>query len=404
MSNKFFDQISGIIKVNLKGKKQERVINMALARGIYIWGIKKVNDNIQFKVRNSGWEALKSIADESGHEIEIVSERGLPFFKTVVKRRIGFLTGGLIFILALYLMSSFVWFIEVSGNKNITNNQILVTAAKYGVYQGAAKWSFSRNQVEEAMLRDISNLSYVKVDIRGVKANIEVVEKVLPKKEITGPCHIVAEKDGIVEELLILAGQANVKEGAVVAKGDILISGIVFPEENPYLVKPEGQEEEEPYLVRARGDVKARVWYEGYGECNLRSEKIFLSGQKQTRIFLETPWKIFKIKGNYPHDFSLAEEKVTKKELSTPLGSFGVVKEIKQEKVKQVNEYTEKEATEIAQAKAINSLKNKLPPGQKVINESYEVLSAPSDPILRVKVAVETIENIAVPEPLNVED
>ncbi|NLB88329.1 MAG: hypothetical protein GX790_03760, partial [Syntrophomonadaceae bacterium] len=61
MSNKFFNQLSGIIKVRIKGKKQERLINMALARGIYIWGVKKVENNIQFKVRSNGLEALKNI-------------------------------------------------------------------------------------------------------------------------------------------------------------------------------------------------------------------------------------------------------------------------------------------------------------------------------------------------------
>ena len=100
-------------------------------------------------------------------------------------------------------MSSFIWFVEVTGNNNVKTNQIIITAAKYGVYQGAAKWNFSRSEVEEGILRDLSSLSYVKVDIRGVKARIEVVEKVLPSDEITGPCHIVASKDGIIEDILI---------------------------------------------------------------------------------------------------------------------------------------------------------------------------------------------------------
>ena len=48
------------------------------------------------------------------------------------------------------------------------------------VYIGAAKWNFSRNDAEEAILREIKDLSYIKIDIRGVKAHIEVVEKVIP--------------------------------------------------------------------------------------------------------------------------------------------------------------------------------------------------------------------------------
>lgn len=88
-------------------------------------------------------------------------------------------------------MSSFVWFVEVNGNKKMETSKIMLTAAKYGVYQGAAKWNFSRTEVEKAMRRDLAQLSYVKLDIHGVKARIEVVEKILPRKDIAGPCHLV---------------------------------------------------------------------------------------------------------------------------------------------------------------------------------------------------------------------
>ncbi len=407
--SKIFNQISGIIKVKVKGKKPEKVINMALTRGIFIWGVKKVNDNIELKVRNSSIEALRNIVRESDHEIEVISQEGLPFFKNVVKRRLGFITGVLIFILALYFMSSFVWFIEVFGNEKIKKEQIILTAAKHGVYQGAAKWGFSRSQVEEAILRDLSNLTYVEIDIRGVKANIIVVEKILPKTEITGPCHMVAAKNGVIEDVLVLEGQANVAQDDVVVKGDILISGVIVPEENPYLIPPEPEEASdekdeiiEPDLVRARGVVKAKVWYEGYGECELKVERTEVTNKKQTQIFLITPNRKFKLKGNYPEEFTLFEERITEKKLSTPLGNFKLVKKTAQEKVKKVTEYTEEEAIAIAREKAVSILKKKLKEGQKVNTTNVELLSSPSELILRVKVSLEVIENIAIPEPINI--
>ncbi len=405
--SKIFNQISGVIQVNVKGKKPEKVINMALARGIYIWGIKKVDENIEFKVRNSSIEALQNIAAESKHEIEIMGERGLPFLKHVLKRRLGFITGVLIFILALYFMSSFIWFIEVIGNENLKKEQIILIAAKHGVYQGVAKWNFSRSQVEEAILRDLSSLAYVEIDIRGVQAKIIVVEKILPKAEITGPCHVVATKNGVIEDVLVLEGQASVGEGDVVAKGDILISGAVIPEENPFFIPPviEESDEEideivEPKLVRARGIVKAKVWYEGYGECKLKSEEITTTNKKQTQIFLITPGHEFKLRGNYPKDFALADEEISEKAIKTPLGTFKLLKKIKREKTKKVIEYTEEEAVKMAKDNAVAILRKKLKDGQKVNTTNVEVLSVPSELILRVKVSMEVIENIAVAEPI----
>jgi similar to stage IV sporulation protein len=404
MANKLFDQVGGTIKVALKGKNQEKIINMASSRGIYIWDIKKSGDDLNFKVRTSGLKALQSLSEENGYNLEVTEKQGLPFYRNLFRRRLGFFTGALIFILALYIMSSFVWFIEVYGNKKVETSKIMLTAAKYGVYQGAAKWNFSRIEVEEAMLRDLSELSYVKLDIRGVKARIQVVEKILPKTDISGPCHIVATRDAVVEEVLALEGQVSVKPGDVVKKGDILISGVVFPEISPYIVSSEEEEDEEPqpYTVRARGRVKARVWYEGYGECRLHEEKLVLSGRKLSKIYIETPWKTLFVRGQRDKTYNLYEQEVKKRIVKTPPGEFGFFKVELKEKIKKTRDFSEKEAVAIARDYAMNRLIKKMGKNPKIGETQVDILSRPSDPILRVRITVETIEDIAVAQPINI--
>lgn len=406
MGNKLFDQVGGTIKVALKGKNQEKIINMASSRGIYIWDIKKNGDDLNFKVRTSGLKALQSISEENDYELDVREKQGLPFYRNLFRRRMGFFTGALIFILALYIMSSFVWFVEVDGNKKVESSKILLTAAKHGVYQGAAKWNFSRIEAEEAMLRDLGELSYVKLDIRGVKARIQVVEKILPKTDISGPCHIVATRDGVIEEVLALDGQANVKPGDVVKKGDILISGVVFPEKSPYIVnndeEEKEEEQEEPYTVRARGQVKARVWYEGYGECRLHEEKLVLSGRKLRKIYIETPWKTFLVKGQREKTYNLYEQKIKKRIVKSPLGDFGFFQVELKEKIKKTRDFTEKEAVKLAQERAMKTLARKMGDNTKISESRVDILSRPSDPILRARISVEAIEDIATAQPINI--
>jgi similar to stage IV sporulation protein len=404
MANKLFDQVGGTIKVVLKGQNGEKIINMAASRGIYIWDIKKNGDNLNLKVRTSGFKALKSISEENGYDLDITEKQGLPFYRNLFRRRLGFFTGALVFVLALYIMSSFVWFTEVQGNKRVDTSKIMLIAAKHGVYQGAAKWNFSRTEVEEAILRDLNELSYVKLDIQGVKARIEVVEKILPRNDISGPCHMAARRDGVVEEVLTLDGQAQVKTGDVVKKGDILISGVVFPEKSPYIVTSEEEEEEEvqPYTVRARGQVKARVWYEGYGECRLREEKIVLSGRKVSKIYVETPWKTIFITGQREKTYPLYRQVIKKKMFVSPLGEFGFYRVQMEEQTKKVTTFNEKEAVKIARERALEKLGGKMGKEQKINDSRLDILSRPSDPILRIRVLVETIEDIAIAQPINV--
>lgn len=399
MASKLFNQVSGMIAVSLKGKNTERVINMALTRGIFLWDIRRTPDGIDCKVRNSAYEALKSIAESNAFELTITDRQGLPFYKNLLKRRMGFVVGALIFIMALYSMSSFIWFVNISGNNNISKNRIMLSAARYGVYQGAAKWKFSRSEVESAMLRDIAGLSYVQIDILGVKANIKVVEKILPRNDITGPCHIVAQKDGVVEDMLILEGQAHTTPGTVVAKGDILISGIIFPEVQ---ANEAGKIEanNEAYEVRARGLVKARVWYEGYGECRLRTEKKVYTGRKRTVVYLETPWHNFLLKGAREADYALYSSKMSRTSVATPAGKVGIYRLKLKEKAVRITEYSEEEAVEIARERAMQVLTRKMGEAQKITDSRIDILSSPSDPILRVKVGAETIEDIAVAQPI----
>lgn len=400
MANKFSDQMGGFISLCLKGENYEKIINRALARGIYIWDIKRQDDLITLKVRTSGYEAFKTIADEHNYKIEVLKRQGMPFYKTVMKRRMGLLGGAVIFIAALYLMSSFLWLVQVSGNNKVDRNKILMTAAIHGIYPGAAKWNFSRTEVEEAMLRDLSGLSYIECDIRGVKANIKVVEKILPDHEITEPCHIVAAQEGVVEEVLVLEGQANVKPGTVVAKGDILISGIVYPPV-PYEMAAKPAPSSQPYQVRARGKVMARTWYEGYGECSLKSEKKVFTEKELNKLYLITPWKKVLVKGRGDNRFAIYEESGNEKVWHSPIGSWGFSSlSIKEQQIN-TTKYSEKEAVDIAREKALQSLHQKMEVSLKVSDSHFEVLSSPSDSIVRIKVSVESIQDISQAQPIS---
>ncbi|CFY00876.1 Putative stage IV sporulation YqfD [Syntrophomonas zehnderi OL-4] len=401
MANRFFDQIGGVMTLRLKGKNPERLINMALSRGIYIWDIKWRTENLQLRVRTSGFKALQSLAEENEFIIEVVSQEGWPFYKRIIKGRLGFLGGAAFFFITLYLMSSFVWFIQLSGNKEVNAQKILTSAARHGMYRGAAKWNFVCNNVEQSMLRDLPQLSYVQCEVRGVKVHIKVVEKILPQEDITGPCHIIAAKDGVIDDVLVLEGQANVQAGQVVGKGDILISGIVFPPAPYSMDENTPLPNLEPYPVRARGTVKARIWYEGYGECYLKQESKVYTGRKQSALFFITPWKEICLKRHDPTQFALFKKKEKQKLLSTPLGKWGYDKrDYLEQKIKVVS-YSAEEAVEVARELGVKKLSRQMQAGVKITDSHVQILSSPSDSIARVKVSVEGIEDISKAQPFN---
>lgn len=97
------------------------------------------------------------------------------------------------------------------------------------------------------------------MEIRGSRLIIELVKKELPPElEENIPCDIIASKDGIIEEIIALRGEALVEPGQTVSEGDVLITGKIMLGH-----EPDGEEEgSDTLFVHAEGIVRARVWYQ----------------------------------------------------------------------------------------------------------------------------------------------
>jgi len=155
-------------------------------------------------------------------------------------------------------------------------------------------------------------------------------------------------------------------------------------------------------MVRARGQVKARVWYEGYGECRLHEEKLVMSGRKLSKIYIETPWKTLFVKGPREKTYDFYEQEVNKRIVKSPAGEFGFFRVEMKEKIKETRDFTEKEAVKIARERAMKTLSKKMGKNLKITESRVDILSRPSDPILRARISVETIEDIAIAQPINI--
>ncbi len=399
LADKWGNFLGGFLTVVAKGTRLEQLVNLALTRGIFLWDVKKTQEGIRFRVRNSAYPALQNLAQEHGFALEVAHREGFPFYRQTVRQRRMLLWGAGLFVLALYLLSSFVWVIEVKGNAKVPAGQIRQTAARHGLYEGALKWTLSKNDIEEGLLKDLLQLSYVEVNIKGVQAEINVVEKILPDQP-AGPCHIVARKEGIIESVLVLKGQALVKEQETVGQGDILISGIVFPETGVTGdVRPGTLH---PQMVAAQGQVKARVWYEGYGECGMSEEKTVFTGRTAEKIEIVTPWVRFTLR-DYRQKFAQSAEEEKAYLAPSPWGQWGWLAKISREKKTVILTYSSQEALEKARNLAVERLKNQLGSGGKVMDSGIKVLSSPAEPVVRVKAFAEVIEEIGVPQPINLD-
>lgn len=402
--------IFGHVSLLVQGEALEKFLNMAAGRGIYLWDITRVGkDKMLVKVRLSGVKPLRHIARSTKSRFKIKSREGMPFVVQRMKKRKMLVIGAVLFLLVLYMLSSFIWFIDIEGNKNISDEKILSIARQAGLARGALIWQVDPPAVEQALKDKLPTISWVCVTIEGTRAKVEIVEKKMPAG--TGEheaAHIVAKKAGLVKEILVLSGQPAVKEGDTVVPGQILISGEIIPEvtEEPQTDDSLGEGPKPialPRYVHAKGMVRARVWYEGYGESQLVEKGKRLTGRELEQVRMKIGGKEIILKG--PKEIKFADYQVKQESKSLPTWrNITVPVELINVKYLELANYTEKrtraEARELAEQKALAAIKSQMPEDAKIMEQRVErIETGQQENLVRVKVFIETLEEIGTVKP-----
>lgn len=293
----FLRLILGFVEFEAKGGFAERFLNLCTINGITLWQVQ--NDGVKVKACTSikAYKNIKRSARNSGMKVKIIRKRGLPFFIRNNRARVGVAIGLLLVVSSLALSTCMLWNIEVSGNTKIKSEVLLESLNNNGVRIGVFKSKIDTIAIQEALLNEYKELAWVSINIFGTKAVLEVKENT-EKPEIADakkPMNIVAKKDGQIVLVEGHKGTNAVKEGDVVVKGDLLISGITL--------NADGSEK----TIRATGKVFAWTLTTVYGECET----------KETRNVLKTSgnkYYLYVLGGEIPLFFKCKGEKLYKGE------------------------------------------------------------------------------------------
>lgn len=289
---RIWNYFRGYAIIIVEGLKIERFLNLAVLNGIYIWDIHKVNyTTIKAKINIRNFSKLREIVKKTGSSIRIEDKRGFPFFLKRAKKRKFLYTGILLLIISVFMLSSYVWMIEIVGAKTVDKEVILKKLNAYGLREGIRKGKIDKHGIENKMLIDMSEIAWLGIQVKGTKAIVEVVEKreVPPLLTRDDACDIVATKDGIISKLLVLNGDGIVKDGQTVKKGQVLVSGTIV------------RQDMENRFTHAMAQVNARTWYEDVEEIPLNQIEYKKTGKAETHYALKILNKVFARKTAIPY-------------------------------------------------------------------------------------------------------
>jgi similar to stage IV sporulation protein len=226
-----WSRLKGYVIIRVAGKAVEDFINEAYKSGVELWNLQRIDErSILCSVYLRDLPEIGRTLKRTDCAGRIERKIGLPFLMMKLSRRKGFAIGAILFSVILYLLSSFVWFVNVVGCEKTSPDAILEFVAKQGVKAGVLRREIDSTSLGKAILAEFTGLAWVGVHIKGTTVNIEVAEKTLPQAR-SGIIHLVAAEDALVTNMIILAGEPLISEGDTVSKGQMLVAGVIV---SPY--------------------------------------------------------------------------------------------------------------------------------------------------------------------------
>lgn len=219
----------GYINFRAFGGFSDRFLNLCTRDGIPLWNIKNVKGNISASTTINGYLSIRRPAKKSGMKVMVLEKKGLIFTLKRNKVRVGVLIGVLIFICVTTVLAQFVWSVSLVGNTELEEDYLLSVFEKHGVKVGATIPSLEEKDIAQTVVSEVEQLSWAAINRKGTSVVIEVREKTTAPEmyDSKTPTNLVAGEDGVILSIDVLYGIEEIKPGSAVAKGDLLISGIV---------------------------------------------------------------------------------------------------------------------------------------------------------------------------------
>ena len=247
------DLLRGYALIRCDGAEPARLLDICTVRNISFWAADPIDElSLELCIRLEDVSKVMALADEARCELTLLNKRGAPLKIMQARRRAVMWTLPVLLLSLLVLASMFTWSIEISGNENVEDPEILNALEESGVFLGSFHPAYTSDSIRSRVMVQIPELKWIGIRVYGSRADVLVRERtdipeLYDKKEAV---NVFAAYPGVIEQLRAFNGKPQFIKGQTVAKGDLLISGAMPSTQSPTIIR------------HARGEVIARTWHE----------------------------------------------------------------------------------------------------------------------------------------------
>ncbi|HOP12289.1 MAG TPA: sporulation protein YqfD [Oscillospiraceae bacterium] len=221
--------ILGYLEIEIRGGFFERFLTLCTNAGVKLWGITQDGEAIRVCVRRSAFKKLRKYRRMTHVKIKIVARHGLFEIVRRYKLRVGFAVGAILFFALFFVMSQFIWTIDISGNERLNEDEILYTLERCGIVTGMQKNGFDPNTAVSRLYLENSEIAWIALNVKGTTLYVELRERVYPPDMLpqNRPCNVVSAYTGQVIRMYVYDGKPEIQTGDAVVNGQLLVSGVL---------------------------------------------------------------------------------------------------------------------------------------------------------------------------------
>ena len=228
--------LRGYVSFCVSGKYPERFLNITSRNRIRLWNVRREKESFTACMYGADYRKIRPLARGAGVVLHITKKVGLPTLLYRLRDHSGVFIGASAFIIAVFLMSQFIWSVDITGLNTLGYTETTELLREHGLYVGAFKPSLDYKAIAREMMIERHEIGWMAINVEGSYASVEIKEEApAPEVEdISFPCNVKAKRDGVIRHIECAEGDAVLTEGSGVIAGQLVVSGVRGNEEKGY--------------------------------------------------------------------------------------------------------------------------------------------------------------------------
>ena len=141
------------IRLEISSLSSEKILNTIWKRNINIINVKKVSiTTIIITVDYIHYNEIEEIVKNFKGKVRVLGKSGFLFFLERLRKEITLILGGIFFLIVLYILSTYVWGIEIKTGESLPPYEIRNQLGELGVKPGIAKKNLDVYELEKKIM------------------------------------------------------------------------------------------------------------------------------------------------------------------------------------------------------------------------------------------------------------